>query len=466
MPKVYQAAATLFLLPTKPSAERLATLTPETYQSLIESDFVKAQVQQAVPQGLSARGGIAKNLRAELVVKGNQPYKLIDLIAQADTPEKAALLANTWAEISIRESLNLFEREKKSAFKLVEQQQDRTAKNLNAARKELGEKQEAYAGRLLKTQTGWEYKLLDLYKEMERLKNEYQKETERLRLDFVNKHQSDLMKQRLNAKENKLAELEDELVDLVIATKTKKDVLAQIKSEPPPQPKSLALSEAGAEGAPVETAPESSRALPEAVDRPKTRNAPLSPVYQAFIERLADAEIEHNTLARKQEHIRKELDQVRSEIEALRTSIKDRELELFALLKNRELGLDTLEKEQSTRLNVLQAARERDMSALARQRSFEVGDLEKRYDATQRDLIALTQRYDNARMAKDEEEIGVKMGMLAVAPEAPIKPRILFNTAVAFMIGLMTSVVVAFLAEYAKERRAKSEERGARSAKR
>ncbi|HML34161.1 GumC family protein [Sporomusa sphaeroides] len=62
--------------------------------------------------------------------------------------------------------------------------------------------------------------------------------------------------------------------------------------------------------------------------------------------------------------------------------------------------------------------------------------------------IMLAKRYEEARISEAMEPTDVQIIDKAIAPEKPVKPRILLNIVIAAILGLFTGTAAAFLAEY------------------
>jgi len=60
----------------------------------------------------------------------------------------------------------------------------------------------------------------------------------------------------------------------------------------------------------------------------------------------------------------------------------------------------------------------------------------------------LSKAYETARLAQAEADQDIKIGAYAVPPAKPISPRPLLNTAIAFVVGLVHSTMLAFAFEF------------------
>lgn len=500
LPKVYQATSTLILLPPRFSTEfRPEPMSVATYQTLLESDYIRAKVVEALrSKGLTREddNDLGADLKAEILPgkERDQPYEpLIQLVVEAEDPEKAAGIANTWAEVFVVENQELNVLGKQGTLEFIEKQYPVTARSLVELERSLKNRETSYDQALLQLQNQWNERLLDFTTETERLKTqlltateemktafineterlrkEHEKETEQLRLEFLNRWKPDLLKEELKVKEEKLTQLENNILDIDLAIKTSRDTLEQIKKEIKSQPQYLVLSKAITDEALWERiGRDGSGSLPEQLEQLKLRSELLNPVYQSLLERLTATQIEYDTTVPRREHLKSQLERVRKEIDQLKEVITDKDIELFALLKNRELELNTLLKnrelelntliknrdllyqnlveDRKSRLAVLERTRDYEIAELKRQREFEMTQLTRERDSTKSTYTTLAAKYEAAQLARAEENQDVRIGAFAVPPASPVKPQPLLNTAVAFAVGLMMSLMLAFVVEF------------------
>jgi len=206
-PPIYQTKATLILQPPPFSTElKSAPLSAEALKTMLESDSIASQLRrqlaekQLIPQDVPIEQ-IKDMLSVQIPVE-NEP--LIDLVVEADSPEKAEIVANTWAEIFVAENASLTQSGQQATFDLIESQYPVVKNTLMDRQAELKEAQEDYEQVLLRLERSWSLSIVDFNKETERLHKEQQKETERLRLEFTNRWKPELLKAELKIKEAKL----------------------------------------------------------------------------------------------------------------------------------------------------------------------------------------------------------------------------------------------------------------------
>ena len=456
---VYQAKATLILQPPRFSTElKPAPLSVETLKTMLESGFIVSKLrsqllQKNVIQPDTPLEGVEGMLSAEIYAgkERDQPYiPLIDLVVEADSPEKAEVVANTWAEIFVGESAGLAWRGKQGTLDFIESQYPVVKNTVMELESELKEQQDHHDQALLELETSWSSRIVDFSTESERLQKEHEKETERLRLEFINRWKPDLLKAELKIQEAKLIKFEDELLGIEIAIKMKKDTLTQIQKEIQSQPQYLVLSKAITDEALWDKIGSPQAGLPEELNRVKLRSELLNPTYQNLLNRLTTTQIEYDTLVPKSGHLQSELEGIRKAIDQLQGLITKKEIELFALLKDREMELKSLVLNRQAESEILKKTYNNEMTLQKRERDFEVNGLTREKNAALATYGTLAKKYESAQLAEVEEEPDVKIGALAVAPERPMARRTRLNTLIALVVGFMLTVMLAFVLEYAQ----------------
>ena len=458
-PHIYQAKATLILQPPQFSTElKPAPLSVETLKAMLESDSIVSKVKNQLLEKnvIEANTPLeeVKGMLSVMIFSGkerDQPYiPLIDLVVEAVSAKEAEVIANTWAEIFVAESGDLAWRGKQGTLDFIESQYPVVKNSLADLESELKEQQDHYDRSLLTLETSWSARIVDFSTDSERLHREHEKETERLRLEFVNRWKPDLLKAQLKIQEAKLTEFEDELLDTKFAIKTQKDTLTQIKEEIQYQPQYLVLSKAITDEALWDKIGSPQSGLPEEINQIKLRSEVLNPTYQGLLNRLTTTQIEYDTLVPRSGHLQSELERIRKAIDELQGLISRKEIELFALLKDRESELNNLLAERQSQLEMVKKTSNNEMTLLEREKDFNVDGLTREKNAAQVTYETLAKQYESARLAKMEEEPDVKIGALAIVPERPMARRTGLNTLLALVVGLMLSVLLAFVLEYAQ----------------
>lgn len=224
-------------------------------------------------------------------------------MVEANSPEKAEIAANTWAQIFVIENASLTRSGQQAALDFIESQFPVLRNALMDRQSELKKAQEDYERTLLRLDESWSSRIVDFGKETERLQKEHQKETERVRLEFINRWKPDLLKAQLKIQEAKLTQFQDQLLETDIAVKTKRDTLTQIKKQIQSQPQYLVLSKTMTDEALWDRIENFQAELPEELNRIQQLKGLLNPTYQNLLNRLATTQIEYDTLVPKRDHL-------------------------------------------------------------------------------------------------------------------------------------------------------------------
>ncbi len=333
IPPVYQIRATLILQPSQfPTELKPAPLSVANLKIMLESDSTADKLRsQLVEQRIIPPDTPIEQIKDMLSVE-TEKEPLIDLVVEADSPEKAEVAANTWAEIFVIENARLTRSGQRAALDFIESQYPVLRNALMDRQAELKKAQEDYEQTLLRLDKSWSSRIVDFGKETERLQKEQQKETERVRLEFINRWKPDLLKAELKILEAKLTKFQDQLLETEIAVKTKRDTLTQIKKQLQSQPQYLVLSKAMTDEALWDKIGSPQAGLPEEWNRIQQLKGLLNPTYQNLLNRLATTQIEYEALVPKSDHLRNELERIRETIDELQSLITEKEIELFALL--------------------------------------------------------------------------------------------------------------------------------------
>jgi len=245
IPPVYQTRATLILQPSQFSTElKPAPVSVATLKTMLESDSIADKLRsQLVEKKIIPPDTPIEQIKDMLSVETEKEL-LIDLVVEADSPEKAEIVSNTWAELFVAESASLAIIGQQATLDFIESQYPVVKNSFVDLQTELEEKQDYYEQALLRLDSSWSRQIVDFSKETERSQKEHQKETERLRLEYTNLWKPNLRRAELRIKESKLTKFEDQLLETEIAIKTTRDTLTQIKKEIKSQPQYLVLSKA------------------------------------------------------------------------------------------------------------------------------------------------------------------------------------------------------------------------------
>ena len=220
--------------------------------------------------------------------------------------------------------------------------------------------------------------------------------------DFKDKYKVDLMKAELDMKKAKLNRAKKELMDLEIILKTKEDSLKELRKEFAKQEKFIVVSKAITDDALWQKSSAEENASD--MDKKKLKSEEINPIYRNLETRIVDTEIELNTLRPGLEYLRQSVIPCEKEIDELDKTINKKELELVQL--NRQVEI---------------------------------------YKKTYHNL---SNKIEDARIAKAEQFGEVKMVSPALIPQYSTRSKKMQNCIAICFFGLVCGLSSAFIMEF------------------
>jgi polysaccharide biosynthesis transport protein len=410
LPPAYEARATLLVQrPIFITELRPEPLGIEAYRAIVESDFVKNAVRRRLVEEGSLRpdespGSLSTEIYASRV-RDQAHSPIIDLVARAGTPRKAVLVADAWAEVAVRESAGLATRGKQGTLEFIRREYPSTKERLSRLEEDLKTTQDRFDREIRDLENLWDVRIAE----------------------FKSEWNLEVLREQAQALSAKLTENMVRLRGLALEITEARDTLEQLRREIQDHPQRIVLSKAITDDALWERI---GRDLTgEAADRLqelRLRTEQLNPVYQSLLQKLADTQVLHDTLAPQEQHLRELIADQDAEL---------RQLNRLILTKNAEL--QRLTRERDTQLALLK-----------REREYQVTDLGREVTTSRDSFKTLAEKWEEARLAQAEQDEDIKIGALAVEPGDPVSPRPMLYVAAALALGLMLSVVLAFVVEF------------------
>ncbi|MEJ2145217.1 MAG: Wzz/FepE/Etk N-terminal domain-containing protein [Acidobacteriota bacterium] len=410
LPKKYEASATLLVqAPVFATELRAEPFSVETYQEIVNSDYVRSAVKKRLVDNgdLKAGEGLGQ-LSTEIFTSklrqgGYTP--VIRLVVRANSPDKAELAANAWAEASVQETSGLANQGKKGVLDFIQREYPSSKQRLTGIEEELKTTQDKYDRRIRDLEDRWDRRITA----------------------FKTEWNLDVMSQQTDALEKRLTENVVALNDLQLQIKETKDSLDQLKAQIQGQPQFLTISKAITNDALwLKIGTDPSGAISKELQGLKLHSEVLNPVYQTLLQRLVDTQVQYETLRPQEQHVQDQIAAQRKEIRAQNELLLTKQMELSRLTRDRATELALLKREQA----------------------FQVGQLQREVDNSQSAFKTLAEKWEVAKLAQAEEDQDVKIGARAVAPSNAVSPRPMLNAAIGLVVGLMLSVVLAFVAEF------------------
>ncbi len=406
IPDPYQARATLLILPPLFSADlQPPALSIDTYQSIALSKAIEKRLRERL-------GGERWNSLSTQVYSKRQPTEgflpLLDLVVDADSPQDASETASAWVEIVLADVKDLSVQTKERSVSFIEQEYPELGNRLNVAEEELTTLKNSYATRLAALNDKFD---------------------ERIAL-FQAKWNLNAMGQELETLQAFLTDSQNGLLarlrDTQLRVKETEELRTQLRQELQKQPQRIILSKAITDDqlwAKLEG--DSEGKIPTGLESLRLRSEEINPVHESLAQRLAQIEVEYQSLVPQEAFLAKQVDDLRKRIAELNSALAEKSLELQRLKDQRALQVQLLE-------------RERDVA---------VGLQDRRVDMARKSYAKLADRYEDARLAKVQEPGEVRLLAPAVEPVKPLRRGTILFTSAAFVASLLVSTLLALLAE-------------------
>ncbi|GAB4233722.1 MAG: Wzz/FepE/Etk N-terminal domain-containing protein [Acidobacteriota bacterium] len=412
LPKKYEAQAILLVQrPVFSSELRPRTLPVETYQAIVDSPWVKEQVRQrAVAEGLiSSEDVLTDALEASVPERPRGQEELVNPIIELTVtwkdPRIAQRLADLWADVAIQASAGLALQGSQGTIEFVQKEYPTTRERLLQLEAELKTTQDRHDKRIRELEKRWDERITA----------------------FKVEWNLDVLRQQAQGLEKRLTENTMRLSDLQLEIKNTRETLTQLKEEIQQHPQFLVISKAITDDALWERiGRDFSGQTAQELEKLKLRSEQLNPVYEQLLQRLTDTQVRFDTLIPQEQYLKEEIARLEKELRQLNELILTKSLELRELERARDLEL-TLAK---------------------RERQFEVDQLQREVEKARATFSTLAEKWEAARLTQAEEDQDLKIGAYATEPQEPVSPRPLLNTAIALAVGLMLSVMGAFVGEF------------------
>ena len=112
----------------------------------------------------------------------------------------------------------------------------------------------------------------------------------------------------------------------------------------------------------------------------------------------------------------------------------------FNLKQQRSLELTRLRHQRALELSRLTSQKELQVGAFLRDENLDLSALTREQQTASATYGLIAQKYESVRLAKSEQETDVKIGALALRPEAPVSK----HTQAKIAIGLLAAFLLAF----------------------
>ena len=338
-------------------------------------------------------------------------------------------------------SRDITSRGQEGALQLIESRYPASKKRLDEASVELKERQDDHAQALQELQRRWNDRISGFKTETAALVAAHQKETNQLLLGFDDTHKPYLLKAQVERGKRRLGILEEDRKDTRLEFKGATYQMDELKKMIEGKPELLVLSQAIPEGAWWSRLdPQQVLDLTERFQDFALQSETPNPTYTNLMERLIEAQVKAETLGLRQQDLVDGINNVREEIEGLSDQIVKVQVDEFNLQQQRRLELTRLRGERALELSRLTSQRELKVGAFQRHENLDLSALTREWETASATYGLIAQKYESVRLAKSEQETDVKIGALALRPEAPV-PK---YTQAKIAIGLLAAFLLAF----------------------
>jgi capsular polysaccharide biosynthesis protein len=458
--RIFEASAVLVVVTPKISSElKPPTLTIQGYQKLLESDAVIEETKRQLVQKAMLRPGDSFRLKEDLetrifVSRYSEVTTLapmVQLVVRSDTPERAAIGANTWAQVFLLRIKELMAGSTASQVSIIEEQFIKSRDRLIKLEEERLQAARGYAQRLAVLTTSWDEKIVVLKAETTALLMNHQVET-RLAMEEL-KAGTNLyaLQKQVDAFQKVAFDLQSESASINSQLQQKRTQVEALRQQVAGINPVITLRKSIIDEALWRSLVTAEGKEPDwkMLQEKVLLTQDMNPVYRDLVVRLSQLELEGSALAPRSKQLSDELDSMRAIIKKLSIENGKEEAKLERLLLERKAGLDQLQDRRTMMLEDMKRQQLHEANALFAERDRQLAQLDRGI-AQEKELHAeLAKNYNQATLAKAQHSLeDVRLGSMAVPLDRSLPRGFLVNSgislAMGFIIGLMISVIREF----------------------
>ncbi|MFI5166669.1 MAG: hypothetical protein ACHQQS_08625 [Thermoanaerobaculales bacterium] len=455
----YEASATLAIVPPRYSSElKPGTLTVKGYQTLLESDAVIAETKRRLVQKGLAKPDDEFDLGKELetrifVARRAEEINLapmLQVVARGETPEQAAAIANTWAQVFLERTQELMAGSTSSTVKFIEHEFPNARERLIELENTRLVTASTYQKNFEHATTAWNEKVIAYNNETADLTAAYRSETRRLLEDYKSQHNLETRRVQLRSLRTAYADLQDEQARVSALLQQKQLQVDALRLQIKQTAQFLTLEKAITDDAlwqavAVGKAEEKGA---NSIDGRHLRTQEVNPVYTTIASNLSQTETDLNALTPRAHQLEQRLAEMSVELNTT-----------DAGLSTDEAGLEKLQRERDAGLSRLEANRANDLDRLTRERQADLDGIKREWDTRlaqadrdigqEKDLFAdLAKKDSQALLAKAQQDVeDVRLGAPAVAPDRPQRRGGATKSLLALVIGGLVGTGIAIVRE-------------------
>lgn len=511
--EVYRATSVVLLSPPAfrgDKASDVGELAPEslsvkTYRDILLSDSILDAVR--IKADLKNDDGhymalndmrINMSAKIDIIQETSSGIKFspaIQLIVKADTPKKAADIANVWADISVERAKLISKKSKEGSISFLSTEFNRVDNDLKKKETELKTTQDRYNSSvenlkqesdelLRKMQDEYDQKITELLMETEKLYKDFDVESYNLKKKLIDDYDSkiavissdlkvELKKKELITDEEKISEFEKRLLNVQNNLKTLTQRLQELEKEIKEHPQLLVLAKAITDDSLWNKIMENgSKQLPDELKKLKLVSEELNPIYEKLMTDLTATKVDLNTAKIEEESLKgllktkkEERDKLNKEIlegtNKIESLIREKDTETDKLDRDREAGSKQLKEERETKFDLLQREAATEKNILDRERKVIEDNMTRektiKCDSLQRDVdnfkakhLILGSKFQNAQITDADETPDIRKISDAVIPDQRIFPNRFEIVVTAFFTSLAIAILLVYLSGFLK----------------
>ncbi len=304
---------------------------------------------------------------------GYSPF--IDLNVTTNGAEKARVIADTWAQIAVRESGGLASRGQQGTLDFIRNEYPTTRDRLTELEAQLKETEDKYDKQIRDLQDQWDRRITAFRTEWD--------------IPVLQNH-ADAIKARLTAN---IVTLNNLQLDI----KETRDTLEQLKTEIRQHPQFVVTSKAITDDALWEKiGRDVNPGTASELQNLKLRSEQLNPVYQSLVQRIADTQVQYETQVPQEQHLTEQIASQQKEIRDLNALILEKQFDLVKMNRDKETAL----------------------TLLRRDRDYDVTSLRRDVDSTRTTFTTLSGKWESARLSQAEQDPGHQDRVAGGRPES------------------------------------------------
>jgi capsular polysaccharide biosynthesis protein len=459
LPRTYEASVTLVIVPPKFSSElKPQTLTIQSYQKILESDAVLAETRRRLAEKgyfpKPKRFKIGEDLETRIFVSRRAEEltlaPILQAVAQSETAEQAAAIANTWAEVFLARTRDLVVGSTSPTVQFIDAQYPKAREKTAALEDQRVLTANAFQRRYDDATTSWDARISALKNETADMVAVYRSETRRLTEEFRSTRNLETRKLQLDAIRKAYSELQSGQAQVSAQLQEKQLQLDATRRQFNAIPQFITLQKAITDDALWRLVANGEDKQPDwkALQGHSLMTEELNPVHTELARRLSQLESDVNALTPRAAQLAERLAEISKETSNMDVSVSADEAGLEQLNQERDAGLARLREDRSNRLSGLTRQRQNELDAIKREWDTKLGQLDRDI-AQERELLSeLAKNYNQATLARGQQDFeDVRLGAAAVVPDTQLPRLGALKTLLGLVIGGLLGTGAALVRE-------------------